>query len=105
MVKSTHTSFPNEGVGLHVSAQDALACGIKPGEPAVVEVTVRPHTVQEWIAESTEIAFQTDAEVADFFARCPVPGEAPVAVEAEAAEGEGAEDETRIVWRSAALGR
>src|ERR1700677_2600226 len=43
VVKSTHPSFPEEGVDVHVSVADAVRHGIKPGDPAVVEVIVRPY--------------------------------------------------------------
>ena len=64
MLKSTQESFPHEGVALHITAQDALAYGIKPGQPAVVEATVRPYTVQEWIVEGAERTFATEDEEA-----------------------------------------
>jgi hypothetical protein len=42
VVKSTHAAFPAEGVDVHISAEDAGKQGIKPGDPAVVEVIGAP---------------------------------------------------------------
>jgi hypothetical protein len=81
--KSAHTSFPHEGVELHVTLQDALAHGIGPGDPAVIEATVRPYTVQEWLMEGAGRTFATEAEKVDFYSRCPVPATSmlPVSIE------------------------
>jgi hypothetical protein len=76
MIKSTHTSFPSGGLELRISVEEALASGIKPGDPAVVEATVRPFTVQEYLAEGSARTFETEEEEIEFFGRCPVPGEA-----------------------------
>lgn len=75
VVKSTHPSFPEEGVDVHVSVADAVRHGIKPGDPAVVEVTVRPYTADDWIAEGEGRMFETDEEEDAFFDRAPDPGE------------------------------
>jgi hypothetical protein len=75
MVKSTHSAFPAEGVDVHVSAEDAGKQGIKPGEPAVVEVIVRPFTADEWVAEGTGRVFESDEEEDEFFDRAPAPAE------------------------------
>lgn len=69
---------PDEGVALRISAEDALAHGVNPGDPAVVETVVRPSTVQEWIAEGTGRTFSSEEE-SDFFGRCPVPAPRPAA--------------------------
>jgi hypothetical protein len=91
MIKSTHIAFPPEGVELRISADDALAQGIKPGDPAVVEVIVRAHTVPEWVAEATDHA----AHVED-------GATAPVA--AEPVDSGPAGPPTTIRWRSAVAG-
>jgi len=91
MVKSTYVAFPQEGVELLVSAQDALAYGINPGEPAVVEVTVRGHTVEEWIAEASGSTFETEEEQGDL----SEPKSDPIASGA-------VEDHPMIRWRSVA---
>ena len=102
MVKSTHISFPQDGLALRITAQDALEQGIKPGDPAVVEVTVRAHTVAEWVAEVSDSTFQTGAEEA------AAPGPEPVAATAATAApvGSGADEgpvtsPVTIRWRSA----
>jgi hypothetical protein len=75
MVKRTHPAFPAEGVDIHVSVEDASKHGIKPGDPAVVEVTVRPYTPEDWIDEGTARVFTSDEEEDAFFDRCPNPEE------------------------------
>jgi hypothetical protein len=96
MVKSSYVSFPSEGVALHISAEDAIAYGINPGEPAVVEVTVRDHTVDEWIAEASASASEIEAEEGDSSqAESPTP-----AVTAEPVATGEVEDHPRITWRS-----
>lgn len=93
MVKSTHLSFPREGVALHISAEDAIAYGISPGEPVVVEVAVRDHTIDEWIAEASAATFETEAEAgSDTAPHVPVGAAEPIA-RAEV------EDHPRISWR------
>lgn len=109
MVKRAHASFPADGIALHISVEDALVHGIKPGDPAVVEVTVRRHTPQEWIIEGLERTFQTEDEEAEFFGRCPLPGPEPVIATVELSDSaaigeEAAADTTRIRWRSARAG-
>jgi hypothetical protein len=99
MVKSTHLSFPREGVALHISAEDAIAYGINPGEPAVVEVTVRDHTVDEWIAEASAATFETEAEEGEF----SEPESDTPARTAEPIASGVAEDHPRISWRSGRL--
>jgi hypothetical protein len=117
MVKSTHVAFPQDGVELLVSAEDALAYGINPGEPAVVEVTVRPHTVEEWITEASQLAPGTEDEHGDVSGSGsdPIPGgeisDRPLIRWKSAAEPEpepepepipstGGEEPTRIRWES-----
>jgi hypothetical protein len=95
MIKSTHVSFPRGGIALHVSVEDAIACGINPGEPAVVEVTIRDHTVDEWIAEAS--SFETEA--AALSASSETDSDSPVAT-AEPIAGGTVEDHPRISWRS-----
>jgi len=73
MVKSTHAAFPADGIDVHVSAEDARRHGVKPGEPAVVEVTVRPFDAQAWIAEGVERVFSSDEEADEFLDRAPAP--------------------------------
>jgi hypothetical protein len=73
VVKSTHPAFPAEGVDVHVSAEDAVKHGIKPGDPAIVEINVRPYTADDWIAEGVERVFGNDEEEDAFFDRCPEP--------------------------------
>jgi hypothetical protein len=75
VVKSTHSAFPAEGVDVHISAEDAGKQGVKPGEPAVVEVIVRPFTAEEWIAEGEGRVFESDEEEDEFFDRAPAPAE------------------------------
>ena len=75
MVKSTHSAFPAEGVDVHISAEDAGRHGVKPGEPAVVEVIVRPFRADEWIAEGVDRVFESDADEDEFFDRAPTPAE------------------------------
>ena len=75
VVKSTHSAFPAEGVDVHVSAEDAGRHGVKPGEPAVVEVIVRPFRADEWIAEGVDRVFESDADEDEFFDRAPAPAE------------------------------
>lgn len=75
VVKSTHSAFPAEGVDVHVSAEDASKQGVKPGEPAVVEVIVRPFRADEWIAEGVNRVFESDEEENEFFDRAPAPAE------------------------------
>jgi hypothetical protein len=75
VVKSTHPSFPEEGVDVHVSVAEAVRHGIKPGDPAVVEVIVRPYTAADWVAEGEGRVFETDEEEDAFFDRAPSPGE------------------------------
>ena len=116
-MKRTHDSFPTEGIQLHISVDDALASGIAPGDPAVVEVTVRSPTVQEWLVEGLERTFETEDEESEFFGRCPVPGQAPApepaasvaqpegaAVAQGAAEAEAGDDHPRIRWPLTAVG-
>lgn len=99
MVKSTQTSFPLEGVELHVSAQDARAQGIQPGEPAVVEVTLRSPTPEEWIAQGNERGFGTEDEGAEAAPAVAVAVAAPGAVAPEG--GEAADGRPTIRWRPA----
>jgi hypothetical protein len=112
MVESTYVAFPREGVELLVSAEDALAYGINPGDPAVVEVTVRSHTVEEWITEASDGTFEALDEQADV----PESESDPIAsgeVEhhpmirwrsaAEPMAGTGGEEPTRIRWESGSL--
>jgi hypothetical protein len=75
VVKSTHPAFPPEGVDVHVRAEDAVRHGVKPGEPAIVEVIVRAYTAEDWIAEGVGRVFHSDEEEDAFFERCPEPGE------------------------------
>jgi len=75
MVKSTHAAFPAEGVDVHVSAEDASKHGINPGDPAVVEVIVRPFKADEWVAEGVGRVFESDEEEDEFFDRAPEPAE------------------------------
>jgi hypothetical protein len=98
MVKSTHIAFPQDGVELHISAQDALAHGIKPGDPAVVEVTVRAHTVDEWVAEATAAEITLQAEGPG-----PVAAADPVTAAAQPVGSGAVEEPARIRWRSAGV--
>lgn len=75
VVKSTHSAFPAEGVDVHVSAEDAGRHGVKPGEPAVVEVIVRPFKAGEWIADGVDRVFESDEDEDEFFDRAPAPAE------------------------------
>jgi hypothetical protein len=75
VVKSTHAAFPAEGVDVHVSAEDAGKQGIKPGDPAVVEVIVRPFKADEWVAEGVGRVFESDEEEDEFFDRAPAPAD------------------------------
>ena len=75
VMKSTHSAFPAEGVDVHVSAEDASRQGVKPGEPAVVEVIVRPFKADEWIGEGVGRVFESDEEEDEFFDRAPAPAE------------------------------
>jgi hypothetical protein len=75
VVKSTHSAFPAEGVDVHVSAEDASRQGVKPGDPAVVEVIVRPFKADEWIAEGVDRVFESDEDEDEFFDRAPTPPE------------------------------
>jgi hypothetical protein len=102
MVKSTHISFPQDGLALRITAQDALEQGIKPGDPAVVEVTVRAHTVAEWVAEVSDSTFQTGAEEAAAPGPEPVAATAaPVAATAAPVDSGADEGPVTIRWRSA----
>jgi hypothetical protein len=71
VVKSAHAAFPAEGVDVQVSAEDAGKRGIKPGDPAVVEVIVRPFKAEEWVAEGVGRVFESDEEEDEFFERAP----------------------------------
>ena len=75
VVKSTHSAFPAEGVDVHVSAEDAGRQGVKPGDPAVVEVIVRPFNADEWVAEGVGRVFESDQEEDEFLDRAPAPSE------------------------------
>jgi hypothetical protein len=75
VVKSTHAAFPADGVDVHVSAEDASKHGVKPGDPAVVEVTVRPFKAEEWMAEGVDRVFESDEEEDEFLDRAPAPAE------------------------------
>ena len=75
MLKSTHTAFPAEGVDVHISAEDAGKQGIKPGDPAVVEVIVRPFKADEWVVAGVGRVFESDEEEDEFFDRAPAPNE------------------------------
>jgi hypothetical protein len=97
VVKSALVSFPPGGVTLHISAADAIACGINPGEPAVMEVTVREHTVDEWIAEVSASTFESEADEGDLSG----PESDTPAITAEPSASGAVEDHPRISWRSA----
>ena len=101
MVTNGLQAFPAAGVDIHVDVDEAQAHGISPGDPAVVEATVRPYTVEEWLAEGSARTFASEQEEIEFFARCPVPGAAPGPQRALApapAATPTAEPE-RITWR------
>jgi hypothetical protein len=98
VLQSKHIEFPAAGIELHVSAEEALVSGIKPGDPAVVEATVRPFTIQEYLAEGLERTFATEEEEIEFFGRCPVPGEVAAPATEAPAGGEAADDYPTIRW-------
>jgi hypothetical protein len=97
VVKSALVSFPPEGVTLHISAADAIAYGINPGDPAVMEVIVREHTVDEWIAEVSAGTFESEAEQGDV----SEPESDTRATTAGPSAGGAVEDHPRISWRPA----
>jgi hypothetical protein len=59
IVRIIHIAFPHDGIDVHVSAEDALANGVNPGDPAVIETTVRPPTAEEWIVVGVGRAVQS----------------------------------------------
>jgi len=92
MVKNTYVAFPEQGIELVVSAEDALADGINPGDPAVVEVTVREHTIEEWITEVSDGTFEPQHD----------QGDVAESTSAPVAAGTVEDDRPLIRWRGAA---
>lgn len=58
-----------------MTAEDASRQGVKPGDPAVVEVIVRPFKADEWVAEGVERVFESDEDEDEFFDRALAPPE------------------------------
>ncbi|MGA2928019.1 MAG: hypothetical protein ABSG43_18900 [Solirubrobacteraceae bacterium] len=72
MISAVKQVIATDHDGAKLSAEQLVGAGVKPGQPAVVEI--RPYTAEDWIAEGTGRVFGSDEEEDAFFDRCPANG-------------------------------
>ena len=60
--------IPTDDDGARLSPEQLAEAGVKPGEPALVEV--RPSTLEDWIAEGEGKVLSSE-EFAEHVRRCP----------------------------------